>query len=143
MGYNMSSDISLGQLGSGFVDNTGAFLPPAGKVIVAITFMSDLKFSALTAELHTDATFKGPIDNGNGAGGDGAFGGTAANPVTEINSFGTATQTDANGTQAGGAGYTPDASNVFPKGLTVYGRWKGFTLAAADSTGGLIAYFGY
>tara|TARA_R110002020_G_scaffold275809_1_gene491012 strand:+ start:23 stop:409 length:387 start_codon:yes stop_codon:yes gene_type:complete len=128
MGYNMSSDISLGQLGSGFVDNTGAFLPPAGKVIVAITFMSDLKFSALTAELPTDATFKGPQ--------------TSAG-VAEINSFGTVTQTAANGTQAGSAGYTPDASNVFPKGLTIYGRWKGFTLAAADSTGGLIAYFGY
>jgi len=124
----MSSDISLGQLGSGFVDNTGAFLPPAGKVIVAITFMSDLKFSALTAELPTDATFKGPQ--------------TSAG-VAEINSFGTVTQTAANGTQAGSAGYTPDASNVFPKGLTIYGRWKGFTLAAADSTGGLIAYFGY
>ena len=128
MGYNMSSDISLGQLGSGFVDNTGAFLPPAGKVIVAITFMSDLTFSALTAELPSDATFKGPQ--------------TSAG-VAETNSFGTVTQTAANGTQAGGAGYTPDASNVFPKGLTVYGRWKGFTLAAADSTGGLIAYFGY
>ena len=128
MGYNMSSDISLGQLGSGFVDNTGAFLPPAGKVIVAITFMSDLKFSALTAELPTDATFKGPH--------------TSAG-VAEINSFGTVTQTAANGTQAGSAGYTVDASNVFPKGLTIYGRWKGFTLAAADSTGGLIAYFGY
>ena len=128
MGYNMSSDISLGQLGSGFVDNTGAFLPPAGKVIVAITFMSDLKFSALTAELPTDATFKGPQ--------------TSAG-VAEINSFGTVTQTAANGTQAGRAGYTVDASNVFPKGLTIYGRWKGFTLSAADSTGGLIAYFGY
>jgi len=128
MGYNMSSDISLGQLGSGFVDNTGAFLPPAGKVIVAITFMSDLKFSALTAELPTDATFKGPQ--------------TSAG-VAEINSFGTVTQTAANGTQAGSAGYTVDASNVFPKGLTIYGRWKGFTLSAADSTGGLIAYFGY
>tara|TARA_R110002126_G_scaffold52731_1_gene143099 strand:+ start:64 stop:450 length:387 start_codon:yes stop_codon:yes gene_type:complete len=128
MGYNMSSDVSLGQLGSGFVDNTGAFLPPAGKVIVAITFMSDLTFSALTAELPTDATFKGPQ--------------TSAG-VAETNSFGTVTQTAANGTQAGSAGYTVATGNVFPKGLTVYGRWKGFTLAAADSTGGLIAYFGY
>ena len=127
MGYNMSSDVALGQLGSGFVDNTGAFLPPAGKVIIAITFISDLKLSALTAELPTDATYKGATTAG----------------VAETNSFGTVTQTAANGTQAGGAGYTPDASNVFPKGLTIYGRWKGFTLSAADSTGGAIAYFGY
>ena len=128
MGYNMSSDVALGQLGSGFVDNTGAFLPPAGKVVIAITFMSDLKFSALTAELPSDATFKGPQ--------------TSAG-VAETNSFGTVTQTAANGTQAGTTGYSVDASNVFPKGLTIFGRWKGFTLSAADSTGGVIAYFGY
>jgi len=124
----MSSDVALGQLGSGFVDNTGAFLPPAGKVVIAITFMSDLKFSALTAELPSDATFKGPQ--------------TSAG-VAETNSFGTVTQTAANGTQAGTTGYSVAAANVFPKGLTIYGRWKGFTLSAADSTGGVIVYFGY
>jgi hypothetical protein len=128
MGYNMSSDIALGQLGSGFVDDTGAFLPPTGKVVIAITFMSDLKFSALTAELPSDATFKGPQ--------------TSAG-VAEANSFGTVTQTAANGTQAGTTGYSVAAANVFPKGLTIYGRWKGFTLSAADSTGGVIVYFGY
>jgi len=124
----MSSDIALGQLGSGFVDDTGAFLPPTGKVVIAITFMSDLKFSALTAELPSDATFKGPQ--------------TSAG-VAEANSFGTVTQTAANGTQAGTTGYSVAAANVFPKGLTIYGRWKGFTLSAADSTGGVIVYFGY
>ena len=128
MGYNMSSDIALGQLGSGFVDDTGAFLPPTGKVVIAITFMSDLKFSALTAELPSDATFKGPQ--------------TSAG-VAEANSFGTVTQTAANGTQAGTTGYSVAAGNVFPKGLTIYGRWKGFTLSVADSTGGVIVYFGY
>jgi len=128
MGYNMSSDVALGQLGSGFVDNTGAFLPPAGKVVIAITFMSDLKFSALTAELPSDATFKGPQ--------------TSAG-VAETNSFGTVTQTAANGTQAATTGYSVAAANVFPKGLTIFGRWKGFTLSAADSAGGVIAYFGY
>ena len=128
MGYNMSSDVALGQLGSGFVDNTGAFLPPAGKVVIAITFMSDLKFSALTAEIPTDSTFKGPQ--------------TTAG-VAETNTFGTVTQTAANGTQAGTTGYSVAAANVFPKGLTIYGRWKGFTLSAADSTGGVIVYFGY
>ncbi len=29
----------FGQLGSGFVDTTGEFTPPTGKVIVAITFL--------------------------------------------------------------------------------------------------------
>ena len=32
----MSSDIALGQLGSGYLDDAGALTPPAGKVIVAI-----------------------------------------------------------------------------------------------------------
>ena len=125
MGYNMSSDVALGQLGSGFVDNTGAFLPPAGKVVIAITFMSDLKFSALTAELPSDATFKGPQ--------------TSAG-VAETNSFGTANQTAANGNESI---RTSAADQVFPKGLTIYGRWKEFALQAADSTGGAILYYGY
>ena len=43
MGYNLNNDIPLGQLGSGFVDGTNAINPPTGKVIIAITFMSDLK----------------------------------------------------------------------------------------------------
>ena len=45
--------------------------------------MSDLKFTALTAELPTDATFKGPQ--------------TSAG-VAETNSFGTVAGTAANGT---------------------------------------------
>jgi len=120
----MSSDISLGQLGSGFVDNTGAFLPPAGKVIVAITFMSDLTFSALTAELPTDATFKGPQ--------------TSAG-VAETNCIGIATQTAANGADS----QVVDTSNKFPKGITIYGRWKQLRLQTTDTTGGVIAYYGY
>ena len=110
----MSSDISLGQLGSGFVDNTGAFLPPSGKVIIAITFMSDLKFSALTAEIPTDSTFKGPQ--------------TTAG-VAETNTFGTVTQTAANGTQAGTTGYSVAAAKPFhlPYIVNPFGK----TLAAA------------
>lgn len=42
-----------------------------------------------------------------------------------------------------GAGGTSLATqNVFPKGLTIYGRWSAVSLAADDSTGGAIAYFG-
>ena len=60
MGYNMSNDIPLGQLGSGFTDGTSAVNPPTGKVIIAVTFMSDLTVTTLAAELPTDDTFKGP-----------------------------------------------------------------------------------
>ena len=38
-----------------------------------------------------------------------------------------------------GAGGLTAANQVFPKGLTIYGRWTTFT----PSAGGVIAYFGY
>ena len=39
---------------------------------------------------------------------------------------------------SGGSGDAIDSSNTFPQGITVFGRWTGFTLA----TGTVIAYFG-
>ena len=35
-----------------------------------------------------------------------------------------------------------DSSNLFPKGITVYGRWTEVRLNTADSDGGAILYFG-
>jgi len=125
MGYNKGNDIALGQLGSGFTDGTTAVNPPTGKVIIAVTFMSDLKVTTLAAEEASDSTFKGPA--------------TSAG-VAETNYFGTQTQTAANGANSV---RTAAAEQVFPKGLTIYGRWKEFALQAADSTGGAILYYGY
>lgn len=140
MGYNMSSDIALGQLGSGHLGDAGAFTPPAGKVVVAITCIQDTSFSVLLPEAITDATFKGPIDNGNGAGGAGAFGGTLATPVAEVTSFGVATPTGANGTNSD----TVATSDVFPKGITLYGRWKAVTInTSTTATSQVIVYYGY
>ena len=124
MGYNMNNDIPLGQLGSAFTDTTGAINPPSGKVIVAITFMSDLRVSTLEGESATRSTNKSP-KNSSG--------------VAEVASFGHQTQTIGNGT---GSDVTT-SDQVFPKGITIYGRWEEFALAAADSTGGAICYFGY
>lgn len=39
----------------------------------------------------------------------------------------------------GGNGDDIDTSNTFPKGVTIYGRWTGFTL---NANGGVIAYLG-
>ena len=39
----------------------------------------------------------------------------------------------------GGNGDAIDTSNTFPKGVTIYGRWTGFTL---NASGGVIAYLG-
>jgi len=130
MGYNLNNDIPLGQLGSGFTDNTAAVTPPTGMVIIAVTFLSDLKLNAtngLVPELPTDATFKGPTFDDSGT--------TRA----QINSFGTVAQTAKNG----GESLQVDGDNLFPKGMTIYGRYTKFQLAAADSTGGAIIYYGY
>jgi len=42
----------------------------------------------------------------------------------------------------GGGAAETDAATIFPKGLTIYGRWTSFTPSAASTTGGVIFYFG-
>ena len=42
----------------------------------------------------------------------------------------------------GTGGMAIDASQVFPKGVTIYGRWDSVSLSANASTGGIITYFG-
>ena len=126
MGYNMSSDIALGQLGSGYLDDAGELTPPTGKVIVAVTCIQDTSFTHLTQELPTDATFKGPK--------------TSAG-VAETNSFGTTANIAAsNGANSDAVA----ASDVFPKGITIYGRWKAVTLnTSTTATSQVIVYYGY
>lgn len=119
MGIN-STEVAynFGQLGSAVVNETGAFTPPTGMVVIAMTFLGDISFSALVADVSGhDAT---PV-----AGNVGYFSHTAAVPAVH------------------GAGANETASDtLFPTGLTVYGRWTGFTLGTADSDGGVICYFG-
>lgn len=113
MGINSTDTAyAFGQLGSGFVDTTGAFTPPTGKVIVAIQFLADTSLAGLVADT--------------AQGNDAAF-------------FGTAAAVAGNG--AGGADAV-SSTQVFPRGLTIYGRWTSVTLNAADSDGGIICYFG-
>ena len=47
--------------------------------------------------------------------------------------------TEAAASAGGSGGIQIDASNTFPKGVTIYGRWTEIDL---DSTGTLIAYLG-
>ena len=42
----------------------------------------------------------------------------------------------------GTGGQTVDSSQVFPKGLTIYGRWDSASINADDGDGGIICYFG-
>ena len=62
MGINSTEvSYSFGQLGSGYLDDTSAFTPPSGKVIVGIQFLQDTELAALTADTAqgNDAAFIG------------------------------------------------------------------------------------
>ena len=111
MGQN-STEVAygFGQLGSGFSDEAVAVTPPAGKVIVAMTFLEDTSLSAMVAD----------TSQGN----DAAY-------------FSHTTAVAGNG---GGAAET-DSGTVFPKGITVYGRWTSVT-PPTSTTGGVIFYYG-
>lgn len=61
------AETALGQLGSSFVDTTGAVTPPAGKVFVALSFLADTSLSALVSE---SAIFASTSTGGSGAGVD-------------------------------------------------------------------------
>ena len=62
MGINSTGvSYGFGQLGSGYLDDTGALTPPTGKVIVAISILANAKFTTLTADTAqgNDAAFIG------------------------------------------------------------------------------------
>ena len=102
----MSNQMAFGQHGSAFLDDTGAYVPPTGKVVVAITFLEDTTFTVLTPEATGDCF------------------GLAANSGQGTNNE------------------LVDTSTVFPKGLTVYGRWTAVTTDAISYNGGVILYLG-
>ena len=119
MGQN-STEVAygFGQLGSAHMhnDNGEDLTPPEDMVIVAITMLDDTVFDKLTVDTSNEVV----------------YGITKTNNVY----FGIA---NAN---TGGNGEAVDTSIVFPKGLTIYGRWTAVSLNAAQTTGGIIAYFG-
>ena len=107
------SGAALGQQGAMFLDAVGAIEPPTNRVFVAIQLLEDCTFNStdgLVAET-TNRCF-----NTNSA---------AHNAITA-----TASQ--------GKGGKQVDVNNVFPAGMTLYGRWTKLTLAG----GACIAYFG-
>ena len=128
MGYNLNNDVPLGQLGSAYLNDGDAFTPPTNRVVIAITMVEDTAFDQLVPELPTDSTFKGSVFNDSGTN------------RSDINCIGTVAVTAANGTNADAVG----GSDVFPKGLTIYGRWKTVELNddLADTPCKVILYFG-
>jgi hypothetical protein len=102
----IASQASFGQLGSAFLDTADDYTPPAGKVVVAISFLADASLDTLTPEATGDCF------------------GIAANSGQGTNN------------------QLLSSGNVFPKGMTIYGRWTSVSLAAAANTAGLVLYLG-
>jgi hypothetical protein len=92
--------------------------PPTGKVIVAIQFLADTELSGLVADTNQ-------IDAIPVAGNTGFFSHTAPDTVVH-----------------GDGADATDSATIFPRGLTIYGRWTSVTLGTADADGGFICYFG-
>tara|TARA_B100000287_G_scaffold204233_1_gene192730 strand:+ start:629 stop:1030 length:402 start_codon:yes stop_codon:yes gene_type:complete len=127
-----SADIAyhFGQMGSGHIrTNTSSIKPPHGRVIIAITMLDSVTFSTLTADASGASTLvdqSDPDTRGDGV----AF-------------FGSQTQTRANGLDSSSAVESEAVANtvVFPKGLTIYGRWTEVSLQNT-SANGIIVYYG-
>ena len=103
----------LGQFGSIFTDGTGAVAVPTDYIICAITVLGAATFTELTVE---DAAAKTMFASGDGA---------AHNEST-----------DSETVDQGSGGLVIANDDSFPAGITLYGRYTGFTLAG----GSVIAY---
>jgi len=116
------TDYGFGQLGSVFLDiNNTQIKPPTGKVFVAITFISDTVLDN-SGGLVADTEYTGV-----------EFIGTEA----AAHDAGAGSETGVTGSQ----GQVIDNSNVFPRGLTIYGRWTAIRIKTGEN-GILIAYIG-
>ena len=120
MGLN-STEVSYGfsQLGNAFLKGTGAYVPPAGKVVVAVQVISgNATFATLTPDT------SGYVDGTTGANLEGttAFIGT--------------TKVAANGTNAE---VIPN-DYLFVRGTVLFGRFTAVTLGDADDA--VILHFG-
>jgi hypothetical protein len=121
-----STEVSygLGQMGSIFTDNTSdAISAPSGKAFVAIQFLQDTKFDTsggLVAIQDADNALEYITTTGGLANNDPAH--DTSGPKGNL----------------GIGGKIVDVNNVFPRGLTIYGRWSVIGLAQ----GSIIAYIG-
>ena len=126
MSIHFGTGYDFGQNGSIFTDHTDRVVAPTNRKIVAIQFLSDTVFNELSPT---------PKDSAS----DGTTGICVGEESGEVGAGGTSTP---DGAGASG-GKIIDTSNVFPKGLTIFGRWDSFKLNATDADGGVIAYLGY
>ena len=121
MAISQDTAYGFGQLGSLFLDASGAASPPTGKVFVAITFLADTVFDA-SGGLVADTT-NTSTEGLEYAGTEAAAHNLSDGSETAI---------------SGSGGLQIDASNTFPKGVTIYGRYTEIDV----NSGGIVAYIG-
>ena len=110
-----SQNAGLGQAGSVFLDASGASSPPTGKAFIAITFLADTVLDA--------------------------SGGLVAENQNQYANTEAAAHNESDGSETtiqGSGGLQIDASNTFPQGVSIYGRWTEIDI----TSGMLIAYIG-
>ena len=114
----VASQMSFGHHGSAYCNtDAGEIVPPTGKVIVAVQFLVDTTLTDLVSD-DPDQYFN-----------------TASAAHSESGGAETA--------QEGSGGLALPTTAVFPKGITIYGRWIKIEQADANNTaGGYIVYFG-
>ena len=136
MGIN-SQEVAygFGQMGSIFTNTNTLVQSPDDRVIVAIQFLSDTTFDTLSPEGGTSAL--GGICVGDATDEKGA----GLEVAAASGSDGGIMNDGASGGQIINAAGDSDLT-VFPKGLTIFGRWDSFTIDA-DADGGVIAYLGH
>jgi hypothetical protein len=110
-----TGNLGFGQVGSIFLDASGASSPPTGLVFIAITFLEDSTFDSSGGLIAEDQN---------------QYANTAAAAHDEADGSETATQ--------GSGGKQVDVNNTFPQGATIFGRWTEIDLAS----GMVIAYIG-
>jgi hypothetical protein len=128
MGIN-STEVSygFGQMGSVFNNTVSAITPPTNKVFVAVTFLVDTTLNTtagLAADNNTGTTT------------------ATAGPGLEYIGSDTAAHDLTVGSEtvfSGGGGKAVVTATVFPKGITIYGRWTKLTTI---TSGQYIAYIG-
>lgn len=118
MGINSMRDAGFGQMGSAHIHaNTDSLTPPDGMVIIAVTFLANTQLDVLTAATDNKLEYDG---------------------VATTECFYGIGST---GNESGNSGLVTN-STIFPKGLTIYGRWSAVSLNSGDSDGGILVYFG-
>jgi hypothetical protein len=110
-----AGNLGFGQVGSIFLDASGAASPPTGLAFIAITFLEDTTIDSSGGLVAEDQN---------------QYANTQAAAHDESDGSETATQ--------GSGGLQIDVSNTFPQGATIFGRWTEIDI----TTGMLIAYIG-